>query len=91
MTRYLHSLLEQEWIDGKWTTTHVCWHGINATEENVEMATSRKTMKFFRNMGSKQLVTRNKNGKGLRVIKIYSYAPYNNCRRNVHVYNQVEV
>ena len=90
MARYLHSLLDQEFIDGKWTTTHVCWHGISATEENIEVATSRATMKFFRNMGSKQLVKRSRNGKGLQVVKIYSYAPHNNCKRAVHIYNQVE-
>ena len=90
MTKYLHTLLEQELIDGKRITTDTCWQGINATEENITIATSRETMKFFRNMGSKQKVTRTKNNKGLKVVKIYSYAPYDNCKRNVHIYNQVE-
>ena len=60
-----------------------------ATEENINLSTSRDTLRFFRNIGSKQEVKRSyKNGK--ETVKIYSYEPHsNNTKRTVIKYTEI--
>ena len=59
------------------------------TEENINLSTSRDTLRFFRNIGSKQEVKRSyKNGK--ETVKIYSYEPNsNNTKRTVIKYTEI--
>lgn len=74
----------------KFETLEIKDMGNKHTWENINLATSKETLKFFRNIGSKQKVTREiKNG--LTVIKIYSYEPNtNNTSRSVHVYTEIK-
>lgn len=89
MTNYTYNNYEQSKINpsgngrAEWVTVKENFKNAKRTSENLELATSKETMKFFRNMGSKQQIKRSyKNGK--EVIKIFSYAPNNLNYRSVH-------
>ena len=89
MTEYIYNYYEQKNINpignGKAEWVVIKEHIKNAkmTSKNLELATSRETMKFFRNIGSKQQIKRSyKDDK--EIIKIYSYAPNDLNHRAVH-------
>lgn len=92
MTKYNLKILKQRqyFSKGRFETLETKDMGNNYTWENIKIATSNDTLKFFRNMGSKQQVkTEIKNG--LTIVKIFSYEPYtNNKIRTVHVYTEIE-
>ena len=93
MTDYIYSLKYQKKIAGKWYDTEVTFAGRHATDENVELATSSETLKFFRRLGSKQQVRRTvkktKDGEYKYVITIYSYQPSDRTVRAKHEYIEV--
>lgn len=87
--KYNYKILKQkQYIKGdKFETLETTDLGDNFTSENVEIATSPETMRFFRNMGSKQQIKREcKNG--LEIIKIYSYS-LDKTLRNVHIFTEI--
>lgn len=92
MSKYNHKILKQQkyYKNGRFETIEESDMGNNSTWENIKLATSKDTLKFFRNMGSKQQIkTEIKNG--LTVVKIYSYEPNtNNTKRTLHVYTEIE-
>ena len=85
-------LLKQQkyFKNGRFETIQENDMGNDSTWENIKIATSKDTLKFFRNMGSKQQVKIEiKNG--LTVVKIYSYEPNtNNTKRTLHVYTEIK-
>ena len=91
MTKYNHKILNQRqyYKNGRFETFKTIDMGKNHTWENIKLATSKDTLKFFRNMGSKQQV-KTEIKDGLTVVKIFSYEPYtNNRQRIVHVYTEI--
>ena len=86
--KYKYDLIEQEKIDGRFKIIRYIFQNVDKDEENLRLSTSRDTMKWFRNIGSKQHIKREyKNGK--EIIKIYSYNPHNVNHRNVHIFKEV--
>ena len=92
MSKYNHKILKQQkyYKNGRFETIQENDMGNNLTWENIKLSTSKDTLKFFRNMGSKQQVKIEiKNG--LTVVKIYSYEPNtNNTKRTLHVYTEIK-
>ena len=92
MSKYNLKLLKQQkyFKNGRFETIQENDMGNNSTWENIKLATSKNTLKFFRNMGSKQQVKIEiKNG--LTVVKIYSYEPNtNNTKRILHVFTEIK-
>lgn len=92
MSKYNHKILKQQkyYKNGRFETIEEKNMGNNSTWENIKLATSKDTLKFFRNMGSKQQVKIEiKNG--LTVVKIYSYEPNtNNTKRALHVFTEIK-
>lgn len=92
MTKFNLKLLKQVQYNPriKFETLETKDMGNEFTWENINLATSKETLKFFKNIGSKQKVTREiKNG--LTIIKIYSYEPNtNNTSRSVHVFTEIK-
>lgn len=92
MSKYNLKLLKQQkyFKNGRFETIQEKDMGNDSTWENIKLATSKDTLKFFRNMGSKQQVKIEiKNG--LTVVKIYSYEPNtNNTKRTLHVYTEIK-
>jgi hypothetical protein len=92
MTKYNLKLLKQKqyYKGGKFETVETTDLGNGNTWENIKLATSKDTLKFFKSIGSKQQVkTEVKNG--LYVVKIYSYEPNtNNTSRILHVYTEIK-
>lgn len=86
--RFIYSLVEQQWNTKtqKYETIKTIFDNHKVTQGNVDRATSKETMKFFKAMGSKQRVERRYNKDGNEVIKIFSYAPNDLTLRNVHTY-----
>ena len=92
MSKYNHKILKQQkyYKNGRFETIEENDMGNNSTWENIKLATSKDTLKFFRNMGSKQQV-KTEIKDGLTVVKIYSYEPNtNNTKRILHVYTEIE-
>ena len=92
MSKYNHKMLHQVkyYKNGRFETLETIDMGNNHTWENIKIATSKDTLKFFRNMGSKQQV-KTEVENGLMIVKIFSYEPYtNNRQRIVHVYTEIE-
>ena len=92
MSKYNHKMLHQVkyYKNGRFETTKEYDMGNNSTWENIKIATSKDTLKFFRNMGSKQQV-KIEIKDGLTVVKIYSYEPNtNNTKRTLHVYTEIK-
>ena len=91
MSKYNLKFLKQEqyFKGGKFETLEIKDMGNNNTWENIQLATSNETLRFFRkNFHSKQKVTTEiKNG--LTVVKIYSYEPYRTDKRTVHLYTEI--
>lgn len=81
---------QQYFKGGKFETIEEKDMGNNHTWENIQLATSNETLKFFRkNFNSKQQVkTEIKNG--LTVVKIYSYEPNSNIKRSLHIYTEIK-
>jgi len=91
MSKYNLKMLKQEqyYKGGKFETLEEKDMGNDNTWENIQQATSRETLKWFRSIGSKQKVTTEiKNG--LTVVKIYSYEPYRTDKRSLHVYTEIK-
>lgn len=92
MSKYNLKMLKQEqyYKGGKFETIEEKDMGNNHTWENIQLATSKDTLKFFRkSFHSKQKVlTEIKNG--LTVVKIYSYEPNSNTKRSLHVYTEIK-
>jgi hypothetical protein len=92
MSKYNLKMLKQQqyFKGGKFEIIEEEDMGNNYTWENVQLATSHETLKFFRkSFHSKQRVTTEiKNG--LTVVKIYSYEPYSNTKRSLHVYTEIK-
>lgn len=92
MSKYNLKILKQQkyYKGGRFETIQEKDMDNNSTWENIKLATSKDTLKFFRNMGSKQQVKIEiKNG--LTVVKIYSYEPNtNNTKRTLHVYTEIK-
>ena len=90
MSKYNLKFLKQEqyFKGGKFETLEEKDMGNNSTWENIQLATSKDTLKFFRNIESKQRVTTEIKD-GLTVVKIYSYEPYRTDKRTVHVYTEI--
>ena len=92
MSKYNHKILKQQkyYKNGRFETIEENDMGNNSTWENIKIATSKDTLKFFRNMGSKQQV-KTEIKDGLTVVKIYSYEPNtNNTKRILHVYTEIK-
>ena len=90
MSKYNHTILKQKqyYKGGKFETVETIDFGNNHTWENIKQATSKDTLKFFRNIGSKQQVkTEVKNG--LYIVKIYSYEPNTTTQRTLHVFTEI--
>lgn len=88
MIKYKYDLIEQNRIDGRFKTIRYIFKDVDKDEENLRLSTSRDTMRWFRNIGSKQHIKREyKNGK--EIIKIFSYNPQDVNHRNVHIYREV--
>lgn len=90
MTKYNHKILKQAqyFKGGKFETLETIDLGNNHTWDNIKLATSKDTLKFFRNMGSKQQVkTEVKNG--LYIVKIYSYEPHTTTKRQLHIFTEI--
>ena len=90
MSKYNHTILKQKqyYKGGKFETVETIDFGNNHTWENIKQANSKDTLKFFRNIGSKQQVkTEVKNG--LYIVKIYSYEPNTTTQRTLHVFTEI--
>ena len=90
MSRYNLKFLKQEQgINGRFETVEEKYMGNEYTEENIQLATSKETLQFFRKtFNSKQKVTTEIKD-GLTVVKIFSYEPNRIDRRTVHIYTEI--
>lgn len=91
MSKYNLKFLKQEqyFKGGKFETLEEKDMGNKSTWENIQLATSKETLQFFRKtFNSKQRVTTEIKD-GLTVVKIYSYEPYRTDKRTVHVYTEI--
>ena len=88
MTDYIYNHYEQKNLNpngrADWCKTKDFTVNRNRTERNLELATNNDTMRFFRNLGSKQEIKRSYNKEGKETIKIYSYCPTDKTIRTVH-------
>ena len=89
MTDYIYNLYEQKNLNpngkrAEWCKTRDITTNGNRTERNLELATSKDTMRFFKNIGSKQEIKRSYNKEGKEIVKIYSYCPTDRTIRTVH-------
>ena len=92
-SKYNLKFLKQEQYSkgSKFETVEVKDMGDNYTWDNIELATSDDTLRFFRkSFKSKQKVTMETNKDDLYVVKIYSYEPNRLDKRTVHVYTEVK-
>ena len=92
-SKYNLKFLKQEQYGqgNRFETVEVKDMGNNFTWDNIELATSDDTLRFFRkSFNSKQKVTMGVNKDDLYVVKIYSYEPNRLDRRTVHVYTEVK-
>lgn len=87
MTKFLYTLKEQESYSGRFE--NVFEHKTYVVDEqHLEQSTCPETMRFFRNIGSKQEIRRRyKNSK--EIIDILSYAPNSTTKRTVHHYEEI--
>lgn len=87
--QYKYDLIEQKRKDnGRWQNVRYIFENVDKDEENLRLATSKDTMKWFRRIGSMQHIRREyKNGKV--TIKIFSYNPHDYTHRNVHIFKEV--
>lgn len=89
MSKYNLKFLKQEHNGTKFETLEEEDMGNSYTEENIERATSKETLRFFRKaFDSKQKVTTDIKD-GLEIVKIYSYEPHRTDKRTVHVYTEI--
>lgn len=93
MTNYIFNHYEQANINpngrAEWVTVKENTKNRKATSANLELATNKETMKFFRNLGSKQEIKRRYTKDGKEIVKIFSYQPSNINYRAVHEYIEV--
>lgn len=92
MSKYNLKMLKQQqyFKNGKFETIEEKNMGNNYTDENIKLATSKETLKFFRkSFNSKQKVT-TETKNGLTVVKIYSYEPNSNTKRSLHIYTEIK-
>ena len=94
MTDYMYNLYKQyAYDDGTgraiWETSKTLIKDSKRTDRNIEIATSKENMKFFKALGSKQKIQRTHNKEGKEVVKIFSYEPHNTAHRTVHEYIEI--
>jgi hypothetical protein len=89
MSHYNLKYLKQEHNGTRFETLEETDMGNRFTDENIERATSKETLRFFRKaFDSKQKVTTEIKD-GLEVVKIFSYEPHRTDKRTVHVYTEI--
>ena len=87
MTKYLYTLKEQERYFGRFETVEE-QKTYTVDEQHLENTICPETMRFFRNIGSKQEIRRRyKNGK--EIIDVLSYAPNSTTKRTVHHFEEI--
>ena len=85
---FRHRIEHQYKISNRFYTQDITIFNTDCTWEDIYKAIYKDTLNWFRQMGSKQIITKTiKNGK--YVITVFSYAPYDNKVRDKIVFEEI--